>query len=188
MATTDIFSWRVPDLGAPPSGPAGIQNLAEDMEATYGSTAYQTYTPSLVSSGVAFSNSNGSNIGRYRVWQGWCDLVVFIKFGSAVNGGTNQLRLTLPLPTGPSSAITEQWVLCRLWTPSHGHWGGLVYLPSDSSQGYPYLPKAMGNTDNNVLQNTDSGGSNGTGIPLTPGSKTIQVNGIFTVNGRYRVA
>lgn len=188
MATTDVFNWPIPELGEAPNGPTGIQDLAEAIEATYGSTAYQTYTPTLVAGGVAFSNSNGTNLGRYRIWQGWCDLVVFMRFGSAVNGGTGELRITLPVPTASSTSITEQWILCRLWTPSHGHWLGQVYCPPSSNQGYPYVPRGMSNTVNSILQNANSSGSVGTGYPVTPGNKTIQVNGVFAVNGRYRVA
>lgn len=190
MATTDIFGWRYPELGVDPDGPDAIKDLAEDIETTYSSEGYVSFTPQLVAGAgaVPFTNSNGSAVGRYRVWQGWCDLVAFIRFGSAVNGGTGQLRFALPLRAAPSNNPPSQWMVCRLWTPSHGHWQGQLYIPSDTSMmGYPYFPITAGQTNCAQLQNANSSGTAGTGIPTMGGLKTIQSTGLFTVNGRYRV-
>lgn len=188
MATTPIYGWRTPDLGEAPHGPNAIQDLAEDIEAALADAGYTTYNPTFVSAGsVPFGLGTSTRVGWYRVWKGWCDVVALITFGTGVSGGTDQLRFVLPVKGSPSGSPARQFTMCRLWTPSHGHWPGELFIPTNSDYGYPYFNNSQTDVRVNVFRNADPSGSAGTGVPQIPGGFPIQVTGKFSVNGRYRV-
>ncbi len=193
MGTTPLFGWRYEDLPEDPDGQEMFKDLAEDVEATLLSTAVQSYTPVIASTGTpAYANTGtgAAEVGRYAVRNGWCDVVGFIRFGSTVGGGKGGLTVTLPL--APRTGISEQWIPARLYTPAYqgGVWwdGQLQAVPGLGVLTVPRFHLSETDIRTGQLQSADTGAAPaGSGIPALTGQYTIAGGGYLAFNGRYRV-
>lgn len=188
MITTPIYGWPYPELGDDPHGPDDVQALAQAIENTLGGTDVQSYTPTFINTGAAYSNSNGTSVGKYRVWKGWCSIAVHIVFGSAVVGGTGTMKMTLPVAAAPTAAHTENWLQADLFAPSRGHWSGSMLIVRGATSGNLYFNRDSGDGINAALSNANTSNTAGTGVPLDSGNYTIRSGGYLLVAGRYRAA
>jgi hypothetical protein len=189
MAVTPVYGWPIPDLGNVADGPDGFAKMANSIEATVSSKGFLSYTPAWTSGGSLQPSNPISRLGRYRVLNGWCDVIIQIGFGPSTSGGKGQLRLSLPVPA--VADLTEQLLFAALWCPGAGlkFLGvGQILTPSFTFV-TPLLP--IDTTHNNVtpwMSAQDGTGVPGTGFPEIPGSASVQSSGNIYVQGRYLIA
>lgn len=183
MAVTPVYGWRLPDGGIAADGPDAFSDLATDIENTLSAGDWSAYTPTWTSNGSQQPSNPATKVGRFKVFESWCDFRVYMSFGGSVNGGKGRLYIGLPVPA--TSAIAEQWVPCKLYVPTVGSWQGTAQITAGATSALPLFNAHEGTAIAAPWLNNNDSGAAGTGIPAMPGHWTAENGGNIVVGGRY---
>jgi hypothetical protein len=186
MGTTTLYGFPYPEDATTAKGYEATRLLAEAVETKYLAADFTSFTPTWVSDGTAQPGGAAARFGYYRSEHGWCDVVVCLTFGGSTSGGNGNLRVGLPIAA--SSAIVEQLIMCKLWTPSVGNWEGLGDIKASNTYFSPQFPTVGSQTNLGSWSSASSpSGGGGSGIPQIPGGYPIQSGGNFYAAGRYKI-
>lgn len=152
------------------------------MEATFTDTSWNDYLPVWSSNG---SQPYGPSqlLGRYRILNKMCDVIIGLSSGSSGSGGTGALFLTLPAVVDGTAGL-EQYIFCKTYIVGVGNFQGVGYAIPGTNQLQPNFPVDNGHS---VMTNwsSSSNGSLGSGVPAIGGRWTLD-NCNFVACGRYR--
>ena len=186
MGVSPIYKWPWPEDPVVADGPDAVGDLAKAMEDEFANTDMLSYIPQWQSGGN-YQPSNPSTLqARYRVWRGWCDVHIFMVFGSATFGGTEMLTLTVPVAAHP--ALDEQYLLCKTWSAAFGQYHGTAYINGGTNILRPEFPQSSTTTIMGFWRSTINAGGPGNGIPQIPGGYPVSAGANFEIFGRFKAA
>jgi hypothetical protein len=150
---------------------------------------WTAYTPTWTASTTNPSIGNGSMVGFYTLFGTTCNFQIYILFGSMTNGGLGVWSLTLP-PGVTSAANQVQGVPTFLFTTGGSSllWGAQAVLTSSVTSFSVYAPSSATASNWNAVQNTNSGGAAGLGIPNTGNNYPFITNAYLSINGSFQTA
>lgn len=149
----------------------------------------RTYTPQWKSVNAGeVQPSGGTIVGRYARLGDLVHVQVHIAFLAGVQGGRDNLYVTLPFP--PVAGIPEQSIHCKLWAPSTGTWQGHVVFNPGGLIAFPLFPiTAQDNRLAQWRQNPAAVTDPQQGVPKpVAGANTIEPGGRFYMSGWYMAA
>jgi hypothetical protein len=146
-------------------------------------TVAQTYTPVFATAGGTPAVGNGSLFGRYFRRGRQIDFSINFVFGSTTNGGTGPMTFTAPF-TALNLVGYEPEILLKAWTLG-GNYVGFAYVPSNSTTINLFAPVSSSNCLMGQVQNANSAGTLGTGVPAVSGSLTFSTGSNININGTY---
>lgn len=187
MDSTPLYNFPYPEVDDAADASAQLEALAMAVEAAYTDTTFQTYTPSWTTTGTGAVQPSGATtqVGYYRVANGWCDLSIYFIFGPSTNGG--RMYYNIGLPVEPTVDIEQQTLVGKLWVPSVGPFPSLLVCSGGSLSALPMCPNTLTDPQMIVWQSTDAAGTAGTGRPQIAGTHIVQNGGHIGWTGRYRV-
>lgn len=165
-------------------GPKAVGDLAKAIEADFAKTDMLNYIPEWRSVGTYQPSNPSTLIARYKVSNGWCDVHIYMGFGSATFGGSSWLTLTVPIAAHPS--LPEQYLLCKTWGPSMGQWHGTAYINGGTNLLRPEFTRASNTVLLDFWTSTTNAGGPGNGVPQVPGGYPVAAGNNMEIFGRFK--
>lgn len=186
MGATPIYKWPWTEDPIVADGPKAIGDLGKAIDAEFAKTDMLTYIPEWRSNGAYQPANPNVLVAKYRVANGWCDVHIFMSFGSAVFGGSGWLTLTVPVAAHPS--LDEQYLLCKTWGPSMGQYHGTAYINGGTNLLRPEFTRSSTSTLLDFWKSTDDTGGPSKGVPLVSGGYPVASGNNFAISGRFKAA
>lgn len=169
-------------------------NTSTDIQYRFNGTSWvpfesvwRSFTPTWTAANTAPALGNGSLIGRYKyVGQKAVDIRYELRFGSTTSGGSGAWQFSMPFET-PSSGEQILPAKAFLAGPTWD-FAGVALIQSGGNVVRPMMPESISSTVLKRVQNANSGGGSGSGIPVVSGNYSYLTGSILAFGGVIEIS
>jgi hypothetical protein len=150
---------------------------------------WTSYTPTWASVSGGASVGNGALVGNYALFGATCFLNISLVFGSTTSGGNGGWSFTLP--PGVTGIAIAQNLVCECQTTGSGSivWAGFANIATGSQSTIaPFISQSINTVTMGQVQNTDSSGNTGHGIPNTGNNYPFGNGANLLITGVFQTA